>query len=110
MKKVSIGPVESIVELGFVKIRNREEYLQIVPMLMEEGYSFVGRKFNTKITPFDEGYGGRKKPRKNSIYLMVYWENDKDKVKKYDKWLWLADYLDKNRISEKFPIGTPDSY
>jgi hypothetical protein len=27
-----------------------------------------------------------------------------------DKFLWLADYLDKNRVSDRFPVGTPNSY
>jgi hypothetical protein len=101
-------PIKSIENYGFIKIRNREEYLGIIPTLTEFGYSLVGDNFSSNSTPFDKNYGGRKKERKNSIYLMVYWGEDKDG--KYDKWLWIADYLDKSRVSEKFPIGQPNSY
>jgi len=102
---------------GFVKIKNKEEYLKIIPILAQAGYSLVGGKFPLNPTPFDIGYGsydgkpgssGRKKERKNSIYLMRYW--DEDKSGKYNKYLWLADYLDKNKINDKFPIGTPNAY
>ncbi len=95
---------------GFLKVRNKEEYLKVIPILTQAGYSLVGRKFPTELTPFDAGYGQRRQPRKNSIYLMMYWGDEKDKIKKYDKWLWLADYLDKSRTSERFPIGTPNAY
>ena len=101
-------PIKSIENYGFVKIRNREEYLGIIPTLTEFGYSLVGDNFSFNSTPFDKCYGGRRKERKNSIYLMVYWGKVEDG--KYDKWLWIADYLDKSRVSERFPIGQPDSY
>jgi len=39
---------------------------------------------------------------------MVYWGKDEDG--KYDKWLWIADYLDKSKVSKRFPIGQPNSY
>jgi len=95
---------------GFLKVRNKEEYLKVIPILTQAGYSLVGGKFPTEITPFDAGYGQRRQPRKNSIYLVMYWGDEKDKIKEYDKWLWLADYLDKSRTSKRFPIGTPDAY
>ena len=97
--------IKQIETNGFIKIRNKEEYLQIVPILDENGYSFVGDEFPVDSTPFDASYRSSKKDRKNSIYLMLSLDNDK-----HDKFLWLADYLDKNKVSDKFPIGTPDSY
>jgi hypothetical protein len=89
---------------GFIKIRNREEYLKVIPILTQVGYSLVGDEFPIKITPFDVGYGKRKQPRKNSIYLTRYTIDPK-----YDKkkWLWIADVLDKNNIDDRFPIGKP---
>ena len=105
---LTMNPVESIEKYGFVKIKNREEYLQAVPLLTQSGYSLVGDKFPTKITPFDAGYGQRRQPRKNSIYLMKYWSDDDNG--KYEKFLWIADYLNKSKTSEKFPIGQPDAY
>jgi hypothetical protein len=93
---------------GFLKVRNKEEYLKVIPILTQAGYSLVGEKFPTKLTPFDAGYGQRRQPRKNSIYLTTYWSEDP--TGKYDKFLWIADYLDKNKTSEKFPIGTPLAY
>ena len=93
---------------GFIKVRNKEEYLKVIPILTQAGYSLVGDKFPIKITPFDIDYGQRRQPRKNSIYLMGYW--GEDKTGEYDKFLWIADYLDKNKISNKFPIGTPNAY
>ena len=89
---------------GFIKIRNREEYLKVIPILTQAGYSLVGDKFPIKITPFDVGYGQRRQPRKNSIYLTRYTIDPK-----YDKkkWLWIADVLDKNNIDDRFPIGKP---
>ncbi len=95
---------------GFLKVRNKEEYLKVIPILTQAGYSLVGGKFPTELTPFDAGYGQRRQPRKNSIYLVMYWGDEKDKIKEYNKWLWLADYLDKSRTSERFPIGTPNAY
>lgn len=100
--------IEKIEKNGFVKIRNKEEYLQIVPILEENGYSLVGDKFPVDSTPFDASYRHSKNDRKNSIYLMVYW--NEDKIGKYDKFLWIADYLNKNKTSDKFPIGTPNCY
>jgi hypothetical protein len=110
---ITINPVKSIEDYGFVKIRNKEEYLQAIPKLTQAGYTLVGGKFPTNPTPFDQGYGsydgygGRKKERKNSIYLVKYWEDDPSN--KYEGYLWFADVLDKNKISDKFPIGTPYS-
>ena len=104
---LNMSPVESIEKYGFVKIRNREEYLQAVPILTQAGYSLVGDKFSTKVTPFDAGYGQRRQPRKNSIYLMKYW--GEDETGKYEKFLWVADVLDKNDIDDRFPIGKPYS-
>ena len=90
---------------GFLKVRNKEEYLKVIPILTQAGYSLVGGKFPTELTPFDAGYGQRRQPRKNSIYLTTYW--DEDPTGKYDKFLWIANYLDTSKISEKFPKGTP---
>ena len=110
MKLYTTDQVIDIFEkYGFVKIRNREEYLQAVPVLTQAGYSLVGDKFPTKVTPFDAGYGQRRQPRKNSIYLMKYWGEDENKEILYDKYLWIADVLDKNDISDRFPIGKPYS-
>ena len=106
---LTMNPVESIEKYGFVKIRNREEYLQAIPVLTQAGYSLVGDKFPTKVTPFDAGYGQRRQPRKNSIYLIKYWGEDENKEILYDKYLWIADVLDKNDISDRFPIGKPYS-
>ena len=109
---LTMNPVESIEKYGFVKLRNREEYLQAVPMLAKAGYSMVGDEFSTDITPFDIGYGGndfgyrgRRKERKNSIYLTRHDDPQYDDK----KWLWFADVLDKNNVSDRFPIGTPYS-
>lgn len=111
-ENISSNPVDFLEKNGFVKIRNREEYLKVVPMLAQAGYSIVGGEFPTDPTPFDIGYGGndsgyrgRRKERKNSIYLT------RDEDPQYDdkKWLWFADVLDKNKVSDKFPIGTPYS-
>jgi len=101
---LNMSPVESIEKYGFVKIRNREEYLQAIPILTQAGYSLVGDKFPTNPTPFDKEYGSRRKERKNSIYLTRG-------NPKYDKknWLWIADVLDKNDIDGRFPIGKPYS-
>ena len=89
---------------GFIKIRNKEEYLKVIPILTQAGYSLVGDKFPIKITPFDVGYGQRRQPRKNSIYLTRHTTGPKYDEK---KWLWIADVLDKNNIDDRFPIGKP---
>jgi hypothetical protein len=97
--------IKQLEKNGFIKIRNKEEYLQVVPILEENGYSFVGDEFPINSTPFDASYRSSNKDRKNSIYLVLSLDDDRQ-----DKFLWLADYLDKNRISDRFPVGTPDSY
>jgi hypothetical protein len=40
---------------------------------------------------------------------MKYWGEDENKEILYDKYLWIADVLDKNDISDRFPIGKPYS-
>jgi hypothetical protein len=104
-ENTSQNVIDSLETNGFIKIRNKEEYLKVVPILNQYGYTFVGDKFSLNSTPFDEKFGSRRQPRKNSIYLMKYWSEDK--TGKYDKFLWMADYLDRSRTSERFPIGTP---
>jgi len=109
----TMDPVKSIEDYGFVKLRNKEEYLQAVPKLTQAGYTLVGGKFPTNPTPFDQGFGshgsfkGRRTERKNSLYLTTYWGEDPSN--EYEGYLWMADYLDKSKISDKFPMGTPDS-
>lgn len=99
--------IKQIEKNGFIKIRNKEEYLQVVPILEENGYSLVGDKFPVNSTPFDASYRSSKKDRKNSIYLMLSLDSA---ISNEDKFLWIADYLDKSRVSDRFPIGTPNSY
>ena len=54
---------------------------------VERSERFVWLEFPTKVTPFDAGYGQRRQPRKNSIYLMKYWGEDENKEILYDKYL-----------------------
>ena len=63
---LTMNPVESIEKYGFVKIRNREEYLQAIPILTQAGWSWGGGKFPKNPTPFDKEYRSSGKERKNS--------------------------------------------
>jgi hypothetical protein len=102
---LTMNPVESIEKYGFVKIRNREEYLQAIPILTQAGWSWGGGKFPKNPTPFDKEYRSSGKERKNSFYFSL--DGDPELEKK--KYVYLADVLDKNDISDRFPIGTPYS-
>ncbi len=91
--------INELEESGFLKIKNADELASVVAVLELEGYSLVGTSLST-FNPFARG-------RKKCIYLMKGW--NEELRRKYKKWLWWADILRKDDVSNLFPYGTPDS-